>query len=137
MTAPGLGGLLRHVFSKGRRRPPGTKNAVRSRKTMRRRPSMVNRTTRALFVMAVLLAIPSAVMAQRWGRSPFPGSGACFFRGPEFRGEYFCLSAGEDLGRLPDEMNDQISSIRVFGRAEVIVFGGDRFRGGWARFDRS
>jgi hypothetical protein len=97
---------------------------------------MTNWTTRALFVMAAL-AVPSAAMAQRWGREPFPGSGACFFRDIEFRGEYFCVPAGEDVVRLPYEMNDAISSIRLFGRAEVIVFTNDRFRGGWARFDRS
>jgi hypothetical protein len=97
---------------------------------------MANRTTRALFVMAVL-AIPSSALAQRWGRAPFPGSGACFFHDVEFRGEYFCVPAGEDVVRLPDEMNDAISSIRLFGRAEVIVFTNDRFRGGWVRFDRS
>jgi hypothetical protein len=98
---------------------------------------MANRTSNIVFAMAALLAIPSAAMAQRWGRAPFPGSGACFFQGTEFRGEYFCVGPGEDLRRIPPEMNDRISSIRLFGRAEVIVFGDDRFRGGWARFDRS
>jgi hypothetical protein len=97
---------------------------------------MTNWTTRALFVMAAL-AVPSAAMAQRWGRDPFPGSGACFFRDVEFRGEYFCVPAGEDVVRLPYEMNDAISSIRVFGRAEVIVFTNDRFRGDWVRFEHS
>jgi len=97
---------------------------------------MANRTTGALVVMAVL-AVPSAAMAQRWGRGPFPGSGACFFRDTEFRGEYFCIAAGEDVGRLPEEMNNAVSSIRLFGRAQVIVFTNERFRGGWARFDRS
>src|SRR5215471_5884682 len=97
---------------------------------------MTSRTIRALFVMAAL-AVPSAAMAQRWGRDPFPGSGACFFRDVEFRGEYFCVPSGEDVVRLPYEMNDAISSIRLFGRAEVIVFTNDRFRGGWVRFDRS
>jgi hypothetical protein len=87
--------------------------------------------------MAALLAIPSAAMAQRWGRAPFPGSGACFFQGPDFRGDYFCVPSGEDARRLPEDMNNRISSIRLFGRAEVIVFGGERFRGDWARFDRS
>jgi hypothetical protein len=98
---------------------------------------MSTRTTSTVFAMAALLAIPSAAMAQRWGRAPFPGSGACFFQGPDFRGDYFCVSSGDEVGRLPEEMNDEISSIRLFGRAEVIVFGGERFRGGWARFDRS
>jgi hypothetical protein len=97
---------------------------------------MANRTTGALFVMAAL-AIPSAAMAQRWGREPFPGSGACFFRDVEFRGEYFCVPAGESVGRIPDEMNDQISSIRVFGRAAVVVFRDVRFNGGAARFDHN
>src|SRR5262245_43084803 len=97
---------------------------------------MTNRTTGALFMMAAL-AIPSTAMAQRWGRAPFPGSGACFFQNSDFRGEYFCIGAGDDLRRVPPDMNDRISSIRLFGRAEVIVFGDDRFRGGWARFDRS
>ena len=97
---------------------------------------MANRTTGALFVMAAL-AIPSAAMAQRWGRDPFPGSGACFFRDSEFRGEYFCVRAGENVWRVPDEMNDRISSIRTFGRAEVIVFSDIRFGGGSMRLDHS
>jgi hypothetical protein len=98
---------------------------------------MATRRTSAVFAMAALLAIPSAAMAQRWGRAPFPGSGACFFQGPDFRGDYFCVQSGEDARRLPEDMNNRISSIRLFGRAEVIVFGGERFRGDWARFDRS
>ena len=34
-------------------------------------------------------------------------------------------------------MNDAVSSIRVFGRAEVVVFRDVRFNGGSTRFDRS
>ncbi len=49
---------------------------------------MANRTTGVVFAMTALLAIPSAAMAQRWGRGPFPGSGACFFQDVDFRGEY-------------------------------------------------
>jgi hypothetical protein len=98
---------------------------------------MVNRSMHALFVVAVLLAIPSAASAQRWGRGPFPGSGACFFQDVDFRGEYFCVPAGENIGRVPDDMNDGISSIRIFGRAEVVVFRDVRFGGGATRFGRS
>jgi hypothetical protein len=89
---------------------------------------MAKRITGTLFVMAAL-AMPSAAMAQRWGRAPFPGSGACFFSETGFRGEYFCVPAGETVRRVPDDMNDRISSIRVFGRAEVVVFSNDVFRG--------
>ena len=95
---------------------------------------MANRTTGALFVMAAL-AIPSAAMAQRWGRDPFPGSGACFFRDSEFRGEYFCVRAGENVWRVPDEMNDRISSIRTFGRFQLRVF--DALVPLWRRLDKA
>jgi hypothetical protein len=35
---------------------------------------------------------------------------------------------------VPNDLNDGISSIRVFGRAEVIVFRDQRFNGGSSRF---
>src|SRR5215470_18895967 len=90
-----------------------------------------------LLAASTLLAVAHTASAQRWGRDRFPDSGACFFRDAEFRGEYFCIRAGDDVGRMPEDMNDAISSIRVFGRAEVIVFRDVRFNGGSTRFDRS
>src|SRR2546423_13132784 len=89
---------------------------------------------RRLIVAGVLLALPAVASAQRWGRDRFPQSGACFFQDSNFRGEYFCVRAGGDVGRVPDDLNDGISSIRVFGRAEVEVFRDTRFNGGSARF---
>ncbi len=85
----------------------------------------------------LMLLLPGAASAQRWGRDRFPESGACFFRDSNFRGEYFCVRAGDEIGRLPDEMNDEISSIRIFGRAEVAVFRDVRFGGGSLRLDHS
>jgi len=85
---------------------------------------------------AVALMLPSA-SAQRWGRERFPDSGACFFRDANFRGDYFCVRAGDDVPRVPDDMNDQISSIRLFGRAEVVVFRDIRFNGGSLRLDHN
>lgn len=94
-------------------------------------------STLALLAASALLVLPSHAFAQRWGRERFPDSGACFFRDADFRGEYFCIRAGDDVGRLPDEMNDAISSIRMFGRAEVVVFRDARFNGGSSRFESS
>ena len=91
---------------------------------------------RVLVFVGVLLALPAVASAQRWGRERFPQSGACFFQDRDFRGDYFCVPAGADLPRLPDEMNDEISSIRIFGRAEVFVFRDERFRGEPGRFAR-
>ena len=92
---------------------------------------------RVLLVIGVLLAVPSTAMAQRWGRERFPLSGACFFERSEYRGDYFCVGAGENVGAVPDDMNDRISSVRIFGRAEVVVFRDARFDGGSSRFQSS
>ena len=92
--------------------------------------------TLSLLAVAVVALTVSPAFAQRWGRERFPDSGACFFRDVEFRGDYFCIRAGDDVGRMPEGMNDAISSVRVFGRAAVVVFRDVRFNGGSTRFDR-
>lgn len=84
--------------------------------------------------MGLVLAIPAVASAQRWGHERFPESGACFFQDANFRGDYFCVRAGADVGRVPNDLNDGISSIKVFGRAEVVVFRDERFNGGSSRF---
>ncbi|HXD73156.1 MAG TPA: peptidase inhibitor family I36 protein [Vicinamibacterales bacterium] len=89
----------------------------------------------AALVVSVL-GVPAVASAQRWGRERFPDAGACFFRDADFRGEYFCVRAGADVPRVPDDMNDQISSIRIFGPASVVVFRDIRFGGDSSRFGR-
>jgi hypothetical protein len=73
--------------------------------------------------------------AQRFGRGATPGSGACFYEDPDFQGDYFCIRSGDAVNELPRDMNDRISSIRTFGRAEVRVFQDSRFEGRSSRFD--
>ena len=92
---------------------------------------------RVFVFTAVVLALPALVSAQRWGRERFPQSGACFFKDTNYRGDYFCVRAGDAVGRLPDDLNDGISSIQVFGRADVQVFRDVRFNGGSTRFGSS
>ena len=82
-----------------------------------------------------VLAASSPAMAQRWGRERTPGDGVCFYEHADYRGDYFCVRTGENLGSLPAGMNDRISSIRIFGRAQVEVFKDYRFEGRSARFD--
>lgn len=65
----------------------------------------------------------------RWGRERFPAAGACFYRDRDFRGDYFCMGVGESYDDLPPGFNDGISSIRVFGGAELAVFNYSDFRG--------
>src|SRR5204862_72463 len=77
----------------------------------------------------------AAASAQlRWGRPTVPRDGACFYRDAGFRGDYFCVRAGEDLPYIPGGLNDEISSIRTFGRAVVTVYRDKRFSGRAERF---
>jgi len=40
-------------------------------------------------------------MAQRWGRERTPGDGVCFYEHADYRGDYFCVRTGENLGSTP------------------------------------
>ena len=70
-----------------------------------------------------------------WGRPSVPRSGVCFYRDINYGGEYFCASVDETTEQVPPGMNGQISSIRVFGNAEVTVFREAGFQGQSRRFD--
>ena len=88
----------------------------------------------ALVGVLVMLAAPASAQL-RWGRPRTPQAGACFYRDADFRGDFFCVSAGEDVSVLPNGMNDEISSIRTFGGVEVTVFQNGRYSGRSDRFD--
>jgi hypothetical protein len=77
----------------------------------------------------VVLTASSSAFAQRWGYGRLPRSGACFYKDADFRGEYFCVDAGDSLNSIPGDMNDKISSVRLYGGAEVTVFKDSRFNG--------
>ena len=64
----------------------------------------------------------------RWDRG-----GACFYKDRNFGGSYFCMRRGEERPALSG-YGDDISSIRVFGGARVIVFDDRDFRGANAGF---
>lgn len=70
-----------------------------------------------------------------WGRPPVPRSGVCFYRDINYGGQYFCAPVGATAEQVPAGVNDQISSIRVFGNAEVTVFRESGFQGLSRRFD--
>jgi hypothetical protein len=73
--------------------------------------------------------------AQMWARHPLPAAGACFYEDRDFRGQYFCARLGSNVAMVPYGANDQISSIRIFGDAEVTVYRGAGFSGMSRRFD--
>jgi len=87
-----------------------------------------------MVVCIVAIAASSTLSAQRWGRATLPRDGACFYKDTNFDGDYFCLGGGEELGLLSSDVNDKISSIKIFGQAEVTVFTDARFAGDSNRF---
>jgi hypothetical protein len=95
---------------------------------------MAEAKTIVLMACGAALIASSPATAQRWGRGTTPRDGACFYRDSDYRGDYFCVRAGDELRSLPSGMNDSISSIRIFGRAEVRVFRDSRFEGRSTRF---
>jgi len=95
-------------------------------------------TVAKTLVMAcvAMAAASQPALAQRWGHARTPSDGACFYRDADFRGEYFCIDAGRSLSEMPRDMNDEISSIRIYGRAEVFVYRDHRFSGRSSHFER-
>jgi hypothetical protein len=71
----------------------------------------------------------STASAQRWGREAVPRSGVCFYEDINFGGRYFCTSVGDSTPRVPSNMNDRISSVRVFGNADVTLYRDPNFQG--------
>jgi hypothetical protein len=81
-----------------------------------------------------LLAVASSASAQYWGRGAYPGSGVCFYEDINYGGRYFCTRVGDNNPRVGSAVNDEISSLRLFGNAEVIIFRDPNMRGESRRF---
>lgn len=79
----------------------------------------------------------SGGLANRWGRAATPANGACFYENVNFGGEYFCSRQGETVEIVPAGTNDRISSVRLFGNAELIVYRDRDFGGVSQWFDVS
>jgi len=92
------------------------------------------RSARAALILTVLVAAAIPAEAQRWGRPRTPRAGACFYQNANYRGDYFCVQAGDEYDVMPQGLNDRISSIRLFGDADVTVYRNPNFRGRSTRF---
>jgi Peptidase inhibitor family I36 len=95
---------------------------------------MAKRRMIGLLAGATMLLAPT-LNAQFWGAGQLPRDGVCFYQDSNYRGPYFCVDAGSNLDTLPRDVRDRISSIRIYGRAEVTVFQDSNFRGPSSRFD--
>ena len=87
------------------------------------------------YVGAWILIGAASASAQSWGRPRLPVSGVCFYEDINYGGRYFCANVGSSMEHVSGGADDEISSIRVFGNAEVTVFRDSNFRGASRRFD--
>jgi beta/gamma crystallin len=74
-----------------------------------------------------LTTVFSNAQARRLGG--FPERGACFFKDANFQGGHFCVRSGESRSEMPSGFNDRISSVRLFGNANVALFKDHNFQG--------
>lgn len=86
---------------------------------------------RALLGLAVFAGSVAPAAAQR----DRDQDRVCFYRDAEFQGPSWCYTAGDELADLRDRRNE-ISSIRIFGSARVIVYDAREFSGASDEFDR-
>ena len=90
---------------------------------------------RIVALVGSIVGVAAHASAQTWGRPRTPSAGACFYEHIDFGGRYFCTRAGEVAMSVPRGTNDEISSIRIFGNAEVVVFRDPSLRGASRRFE--
>lgn len=88
-------------------------------------------TGRLLLGFAVLSASVAPAIAQR----DRDQDRVCFYRDAQFQGPSWCYMAGDELADLRDRRNE-ISSVRIFGSARVIVYDEREFSGASDEFDR-
>ena len=64
-----------------------------------------------------------------------PRSGACFYKNANFTGDYFCSERGSNIPQV--KLDDEITSIQIYGRATVTFYKDPNFSGPQATTDRS
>ena len=92
----------------------------------------------ALMVLGLSMAVAPAFAQQGRGRNDNRDDRdtdrVCFYRDVEYQGPSWCFRPGDELADLRNRGNE-ISSIRIFGRARVIVWDGEEFMGATDEFD--
>src|SRR5688572_23189334 len=99
---------------------------------------MKHRATAALMVLGLsITAVPAFAQQGRDrndNRDNRDTDSVCFFRDIEYQGPSWCYRPGDELGDLRNRGNE-ISSIRISGRARVIVYDDEEFMGVSDEFD--
>lgn len=78
-------------------------------------------------LLLIVLGLTAGVVRAQDTNDRDRRSGACFYKNIDFGGDKFCVNQGERVAQVPSGFNDQISSIRIFGRTEITVYQGRDF----------
>ena len=97
----------------------------------------MRRHARLSVLASIVAGIPAVAFAQTWGRPPVPSNGVCFYENINYAGQYFCSGTGTSNTLVPADINDRISSIRIYGNADVVVYRDSGFRGASQRIESS
>jgi len=84
----------------------------------------------AAMLFSVLLVVPQANAAAQFGRGD---DRVCLYQDIHFEGWAECFRPGDQVPSLRDH-NNNVSSIRIFGRAAIVVYDDTNFRGQSAEF---
>src|SRR5262245_50317798 len=103
---------------------PGTKHATG---TAEKEASMRTIIRASVLAVCALLLGSADAGAQVWRRTTTPQTGVCFYENINYGGQSFCTNTNTTNPLV--EMNDRISSIRVFGNAAVTVYQDRDFQG--------
>jgi len=66
-----------------------------------------------------------------------PSRGACFFKEKYYRGEYFCMTRGSSFNAMPGGFDNEISSIKVYGRVSIAIYKNANFQSDNANLNSS
>jgi hypothetical protein len=121
------------MVSNDRKRAETNRPAVGN--VLARCPDMSMTTKRFLSGAGLALALLAVTGAPAAAQSNRNDDRVCFYRDAQFQGPSWCFSPGDELADLRDRRNE-ISSIRISGRARVIVYDEREFAGASDEFDR-
>src|SRR5688572_31177014 len=100
--------------------------------------AMTHRAFAALLIVGLTMVAGPAFAQQGRDRNDArdnrDSDRVCLYRDIEYQGPSWCYRPGDELGDLRNRSNE-ISSIRIFGRARVIVYDQEQFMGVSDEFD--
>ncbi|MBN2338069.1 MAG: peptidase inhibitor family I36 protein [Acidobacteria bacterium] len=91
-----------------------------------------------LFVFSLIQVFGPGLPAQSrvWNQGHQPREGVCFYVDADYKGEEFCVEGNDTQRNLEPRYNDRVSSVRLFGGANLTVFEDSNYQGSSQTYSR-